>query len=76
MITKLGGKVKNKTLLPQWELITPTMGAMRCFWALITPSVGVCGISKITLKTKRDKGFNALSENYWFYPHSSHCGRP
>ncbi len=41
MITKLGNKVKNKTLLPQWECIATSMGAIEKFRVSIAPCVGV-----------------------------------
>ncbi len=50
MILRIGYKVRNKTLLPQWECIATSMGVIGVFRVLITPSVGVCSIRKYRCK--------------------------
>jgi len=73
MILKIGGKVRNKTLLPQWECIATRMGVIGVFRMLIAPCVGVCRISRISLQALQGGDLHPFSENTLFY---LYCGRP
>ena len=68
--------MENKTLIPHWELITPTLGVIRYIWLSITPSVGTCRICGMGLKVLCGMGLKILSVTLYFYLHNSQCGRP
>ncbi len=78
MITRIGGHkvVRNKILLPQWECIATSMGAIGVFRLVIAPCEGVYRIIRIALQAMQCKSFRPFSKNTLFYLCSSQSGRP